>query len=320
VPPRPPAAAPAVRDQPVVHLVWDSVLVFITAGLVGAALATTHGAHFADVVRPAGYLGFVAAGLALSLRTGAPNLAVGSIAVFSGALGAHLATGDGWPLWGAMIAAVAVVTAAGLVAGLSAAGLSVPAWAVTFGFALVAESAALVISNSQLIAVHFTSYPTVQWLAAFAVVSVGGGALWLIPGVRTALSAARSAREPGQWAGLQPGIGVVVGLTGSSLLAGIGGVSLTMYLAATDTSGGIYLTFLAFAAVLVGGVSIFGRRAGVLGTLLGVVIVVTVTFLMNVHGISPSWFEMPIGGLVLFGLGVTRALESIADAMNRRPS
>jgi hypothetical protein len=77
-PPGPPpgslAASAAASDRLAVHLIWEGVLLVIGGVLVGLALASTPEAHLADVVRPAGYIGLVAAGLALSLRTGTPNL------------------------------------------------------------------------------------------------------------------------------------------------------------------------------------------------------------------------------------------------------
>jgi len=219
-----------------------------------------------------------------------------------------------------MAAAVAIATGAGLIAGLVVAGLSVPAWAATLALAALAESAAFGISNGQVIPLHVTgTYPAGQWIAVFLVVSVAGGALWLVPGIRSALSKARSAGEPGRWAGLGPGLGAVVGLAGSSLLAGAGGVSMAMYeLAAQPPSDALSLTLIALAATVVGGVSVYGRRAGVLGTVLGVVIVQTVVFLMTLHAISVSWFNFAIGGLIVLGLGVNRVLESITETLNRR--
>lgn len=309
----------SARDHPFVSLVWDGVLLIITVALVGAALATTHQAHLADIFRPIGYLGLIATGFALSLRTGTPNLAVGAIAGTTGVIGAHLAT-EGSSLWAAMAEAVAIATGAGLIAGLVVAALSVPAWAATLALAALAESAALGISNVQLIPLHVSgTYPAGQWIAAFVAVSVVGGMLWLVPGVRSALSKTRSAGEPGRWAGLGPGLGAVIGLAGSSLLAGAGGASMAMYeLAAQPPSNALSLTLIAFAATAVGGVSVYGRRAGVLGTVLGVVIVQTVVFLMTLHAVSASWFNFAIGGLLMLGLGVNRVLESITEALNRR--
>ncbi len=315
-----PVTSPPVRDRLAVHLTWEGVLLVLTAVLLGVALASTPEARLADIVSPAGYLGLVAAGLALSLRTGTPNLAVGSIATATGVIGAHLAATDGWSLWTAMTAAVALALATGLVTGLIVAALSVPAWAVTLGLTLLVQAAALKIANGQLVVFHASgSYSATPWLVLFALVSIAGGALWLVPGVRTALSATRNSEDPGQWAGLPAGLGAVAGLTGSSLLAGLGGVSLALYLGVGDpVSGGINLTLVAFAAVLVGGVSVFGRRAGVFGTVLGVIVAESLLFIMNTHDLSSFWLYVPIGGLAVLGLCVSRALEGITDALNRQ--
>jgi ribose/xylose/arabinose/galactoside ABC-type transport system permease subunit len=288
--------------------------------VVGVALASTPGAHFANILHPVAYSGLVVTGLALSLRTATPNLAVGSIAGLAGVLFAHLATSDRWSWWAAGIATVALCAVAGLIMGLVTAALSVPAWAVTIAATVLFESAALGVSHAEPVALHLTgAYPTALWVTIFAVVSIGGGALWLVPALRRTLSATRNAAEPSRWAGLPAGLGAVVGLTGSSLLAGAGGLSLAIYAGVGDpAAAGIDLTVMAFAAVLIGGVSIFGRRAGVLGTVLGVFLVQTVLFLMNAHAVSLAWVDVPIGGLALLGLGVSRAIESISEAIRPR--
>jgi ribose/xylose/arabinose/galactoside ABC-type transport system permease subunit len=316
------AAGPAgQQDRVAVHLVWEGFLLLVAASLVGVALSSTHRVHFANVIDPVGYLGFIAAGLALSLRTGTPNLAVGAIATATGVLGAHLVTADGWSLWAGMTVAVVIATIVGLVTGLIVAGFSVPAWAATLGVAIIVQGWAFAFTHDQVavLKTHGSySYPDVPYLVIFVLVSVGGGVLWLVPAVRTTLSATRNAGEPGRWGGLRPGIGALAGLTGSSLLAGVGGVSMVVFLLAADPStGGTYLTIFALAAVLIGGVSAFGRRAGIAGTVLGTVIVEAIVFLTEVHGLAFYWPEVIAGVLILFGLGVTRGVESITDALNQ---
>ena len=319
-PPLMPPVSPVARDRLAVHLAWEGVLVIIAGVLVGVVLASTPGAHLADILRPAGYIGLVAAGLALSLRTGAPNLAVGGIAAAAGVFGAHLVAVSGWSQLPAMTVAVAVAAFAGLVTGLFVGWLSVPAWAGTLAVAILAQSAALVISGGQPVLLRGSgSYPAWAWLAAFAVVSVGGGALWRVPAVRATLSARRNAGEAGRRAGLRAELGAIAGLTGSSLLAGLGGVALTTYLRFGDpSSGGPNLTIIALAAVLLGGVSVFGRRAGIFGTVLGVLIVEAVVFAMSAHGVPSYWIYVPIGAIALVGVAVSRSLESVTDHLNRR--
>ncbi len=315
-----PAVATIPRDRLAVHLTWEGILLVLTAVVVGGALASTQQAHLDDILRPVGYSGLIAAGLALSLRTSTPNLAVGSIAMATGVVGAHFVATAGWSLWPAMAAAAGIALAAGLITGVIVAALSVPSWAATLALALLAQAAAVGISSGQPIVYNSTtSYSSALWLVVFAVVSIGGGALWLAPPVRTALSATRSAGDPGRWGGLTAGLGAVAGLAGSSLLAGLGGVALVIYLRVGDPStGGINLTLIALAAVLAGGVSVFGRRAGIFGTVLGVVLAQTLLFLVTVHALPPEWVYVPIAGLIVLGLCVSRAVEGITDVLNLR--
>ena len=321
----PPAAAtaPAERDRLAVHLIWEAVLAVIAIVLVVATLAMTPHQNLTVVFGQAGYLGLAATGLAFSMRTASPNLAVGSIVGFTGVVSASLATQHGWSKPVAMITAVLLATVIGLVLGLLVAVLSVPAWAATFGAAALIQAITLKLTSQGMV-INLSGggrYPTALWFALFAIVSIGGGALWLIPALRSRLSGGRGSGDPGRWGGLRSGLGTVAGLTVSSFLAGLSGVALLMRLQSANVANGTNVTVLAFAAVLLGGVSVFGRRAGVFGTLLGVVIVAIIGTLIAYNGVS-FWVTSLITGLiVLVGLGVSRGLESISTVLNRpRPT
>lgn len=312
------ADAPAEPDRIALHLIWEGVLALVVVALmVGMTAATSHQSLTA-ALGLAGDLGLVAAGLAFSLRTRSPNLAVGPIVGFSAATSADLITLHHWGKPAAFLVAIAGSTLIGLLLGVLVAVLSVPAWAASLGAGAVVEAVTLSYTEGTVIPVRFTgSYSTSLWYGLFFVISVGGGALWLVPGLRRPLSARRTAREPGRWAGLQTNLGAVAGLTGSSLLAGLAAIPVLMHVQATGVSG-TNITTLALAAVLLGGTSVFGRRAGIFGTLLGVT-VVTVTQTLITYNNGPAWmFTLVVGLAALLGLGVSRGIESVTDALNRR--
>lgn len=313
------ADAPAERDRLALHLIWEGVLALVVVALmVGTAAATSH-QNLTTALGRAGYLGLVATGLAFSLRTRSPNLAVGPILGFSAMTSAYLITTHHWGKPAAFLVAIVLSTLIGLVLGVLVAVLSVPAWAASLGAGAVVEALMLAYTKNTVIPVRFTgSYSTALWYGLFFVVSVGGGALWLVPGLRGPLSAARAGREPGRWTDPRTNLGAVAGLTGSSFLAGLAAIPLLMRLHVADASG-TNLTTLAFAAVLLGGTSVFGRRAGIFGTLLGVTIVaVTQTLILYKEG--PFWlYTLVVGLAALLGLGVSRAIESMTDSLNRRP-
>jgi ribose/xylose/arabinose/galactoside ABC-type transport system permease subunit len=305
------------RDRLFVHLLWEGVLALITVALIiGMAVMTPH-QTLTSALSQAGYLGLVAAGLAFSLRTGSPNLAVGPIVGFSSALAAYLITEQQWGKPAAFFVAIILATLIGLLLGLVVAVLSVPAWAVTLGAVAVIQAIVLSFADGQVIPVRFDGgYPTAMWYAMFVVVSVGGGVLWLVPGIRRRLSTLRNPGDPARWTGPRTGLGAVAGLTVSSFLAGLAAVPLLMRLQAADTNGA-NLTTVALAAVLLGGVSVFGRRGGVFGTLLGVTIV-AITQTLVAYNDGPFWVSTLIVGLAaLLGIGASRALESVTDMLNQ---
>ena len=299
------------------HLIWEAFLALVAVVLVGVLLATEPGGAMTSVLRQAGAIGLVAAGFSLSLRTGTPNLAVGALAGFTGGLAAYLSFNQGWSVPVAMTAGVAAAVVLGVVLGMLIGALSVPAWAATLGAAVIIEAAIIGVTDGRSTFARITSdYPTGTWFGLFLLVSIGGGLLWLIPGVRQRLSAVRRPGEPGRWGGLRLGLGALVGLTGSSFLAGLGGVAQLSLVRIADPQGGQFLVFLALAAVLLGGTSVFGRRAGVTGTASAVMIILVARILFLVNGV-PGWVaNLFVGLMILVGLGASRGLESVTDALN----
>jgi ribose/xylose/arabinose/galactoside ABC-type transport system permease subunit len=100
------------------------------------------------------------------------------------------------------------------------------------------------------------------------------------------------------------------------MLAGLCGVVFTTYtrfVTPQDTG----LLPLALAAVLLGGVSVFGRRGGVLGVLLGVVLVQLVRQWEILSGVEYAWVLITMGVFVLVGIGVNRLLEMFGRMLER---
>ena len=105
----------------------------------------------------------------------------------------------------------------------------------------------------------------VVWLVAFVLVSVTEGVLFLLPAVRRFLGANRTGANPAQWRPARI-VGAVIGLGGSSLLAGLVGIALVEVsrFASPAVDGSRLL--LAVGTALLGGVGVYGCRGGALGT------------------------------------------------------
>jgi ribose/xylose/arabinose/galactoside ABC-type transport system permease subunit len=310
----PPPRPPVTRSRGLVaHLGWEAillVLVLLTAVVVAATGTLFRGASPWYNLASAGLL---ASAFALSLRTATPNLAVGSVAVLSGATYAKLVEND---VAGVLAGIVAVLVALllGLVLGLVAGLTSTPAWAVSLAGLALAQGIAFGLLGG--LSVPTGSGPggtgrAIVWMLVFLAVSVGGGVLWQIPAVRAALGANRIPDDPVRFRAAKL-TGALAGLGGSSLLAGLSGVVLVTYIGvATPTTGDNLL--LAAGAALLGGVSAFGGRGGIAGTALATALLVFAN-----HGLlqqeAPRWvtFYLPAALAILLGVVVGRLTEKIA--------
>ncbi|MGI5241456.1 hypothetical protein [Dactylosporangium sp. CA-139066] len=300
------SAAPPPRPlrELLPNLIWEAVLLLIAIG-VTIALYTVNdnvfgrGAAWSTL----SWMGFAAVGLALSFRTGTPNLAVGQLVSLTGWVYASS---------GSMLLAVLAALGFGLVAGLLAGLTGLPAWAVTFAGGMVVQ--ALLVSQARNGTVRVEDYSRPEsywiWAIAFALVSIAGAVVFAIPAVRRFLSANRAdGGEAGAFSGAKL-VGALVGITGSSLLAAVAGLLQTRYLGAAvpyDTG----LLVFAFGAVLLGAVSPFGRRAGILGVVLGTVVVDFLYQIVQLKG-GGAWVPVLIAGIcALVGLLVIWLIELI---------
>jgi ribose/xylose/arabinose/galactoside ABC-type transport system permease subunit len=319
----PPAAAAAsaepARDPLLPHLVWEGFLFLVALVLLVVLLVTapSGGRVVQTLLLNVAIIGLLAAGLAFSLRTATPNLAAGSLSAAAGLVFVTLGRHSGELV--ALVVAVLVAMLVGAVLGGLAGGLSVPGWAVTFGGGLAVQGVLLVATKGQLEAMGHLVQPSAGlWFAFFLLVSVGGGVLWLVPRVRGPLSANRRSGDPGRWGGVAALLAALVGLGVSSLLAGLSGVLQAERLASASVADGTTTLSIAFGAVLLGGVSVFGRRAGVAGTFLGVMILATVQTLMTLHAIQSGYFFIVAAVAIVLGLLVSRLLETISGWFGRR--
>lgn len=297
------------------YLIWDGVLAVVAVALFAAVFLTSSGRQVVSLLSASSYIGLIATGFALSLRCAAPNLAVGSIAALAGGLSALLAL-QGMNRVLAMVIAVLVAGMLGLLLGMLVAGLSIPSWATTLAAAGMIEMLVVALTGrgSGLVLRTGQDYPTALWFTLFTAVSIGGGVLWWqVSAVRDTLSAARRTGEPGRWIPVTDNIGVVVGLAGSSVLAALGGVAMVSYLRYAAPSGSGQMTTTALAAALLGGVSVFGRRAGLVGTFCAVLILQSIHIKLASWG-APFWVTtIVVGFCAVLGLVVSRLLETLSD-------
>lgn len=310
------------RDRLGVHFAWEGVL------LLGAiALGYLLYSKYDDAVKGAGLkgllvaiavLGLLALASSMSLRVGAPNLAIGSVAVGSGL---YYAANSDKGLLATALWPVLFALGLGLAMALLVVGFQVPGWAGTLVGALIAV-AWIEYKFQSPVEVLGTFDPADRayyLVGAFALLTVVAGLLGLIKPIRRGVGRFRPVGDPATRRGGLAATVTSFGLIGATVLAAVSGVITAAALGAADKemtpSAGFDLTALAIGIALVGGTSAFGRRGGVFGTLLATALVV----LLKTYGDLAGW---DISGWVLAasvvatGLVVTRLVETFGRPLS----
>ncbi|MEH1013759.1 ABC transporter permease [Micromonospora sp. CPCC 206060] len=307
-----PAHGEPGRDRIAVHLVWEILLLIATAvlavGLYRERPALFRGLELRTLLVAMVALGLLTLAAGLSLRTAAPNLAVGPIAVASAL---HFAEQADRGLsevvgWSSLVAAVG-----GLALAVVVVGLHVPAWAAS-----LAAAAGVVVYIERrpgpvLLQSDYDPAGSALYLVAgFAAVAVLGGFFGTIKAVRRSVGRFRPVGDPARRRGLVAAVLTTLALVVSTVFAMFGGMLL-----AANGSGpvtptpGFDLTLLAFGASLLGGTSAFGRRGGVTGTLLAVVLVTLAVRYAAERDWEVSRY-LVAGAALAVGLLATRLVES----------
>jgi rhamnose transport system permease protein len=108
--------------------------------------------------------------------------------------------------------------------------------------------------------------------------------------------------------GIAVGWRVFAAFVASGALAGLAGVLYAARFGTLDANAGLGSELNVVAAVVVGGVAIFGGSGSVYGAVLGAVLLTTIGAALPVLGINPFWQRAAVGALILAAIGLDRGL------------
>jgi hypothetical protein len=296
----------------VVHLLWEVVLLAAAAVLAYLLYrdypAAVHRPALDSLLVYATGLGLLALGAGLTLRSGAPNLAIGPVAI---AAALHFAENGDRGVLGAVLVAAGGAAVLGLVVAVLAVGFHVPGWAASLAAAL----GVIVFIQQRTAPVNLQGQydPTRHALyifGGFVALALVGAAFGSIKAIRRAVGGLRPVGDPAERRA-----SAAVALTGgaivvSMIFAAIAGVLLASATSAPVTpSPGIEWTGLGLGVALLAGTSAFGRRGGVAGTVLAVALAALFVTYADLRGWNISLYAIA-AVLVAAGLMVTRMVES----------
>lgn len=261
-------------------------------------------------------VGLLALGQTLVILIGGIDLSVGSLVGVTGiVLGLSL---HHVPMPVAFALCMAVGAFAGLINGVIITYGRVAAFVVTLGMMSVGRSMAYVLSGANSISGlpgglgslagdSLFDIPIDAWFMFICF----GLCWWFLnytKGGRT-LYAIGSNREAARVAGLRINLWSVLAYVLSGLMSGIAAIFLASRILSIDPIGGQGFELDAIAAVVIGGASLFGGRGSIIGTLLGVFVMVFIRNGLNLLNVSPYWQGTAIGSVIIVAVLVERVLS-----------
>jgi rhamnose transport system permease protein len=274
-----------------------------------------------DLLLTPSILILLAVGEAVVVLTRNVDLSVGSTLALTAYLTGRLFVDQpGIPTVVVFLAALVVGGVLGLVNGLLVAWGRVPALVITLGTLYIFRGVVLTWAGSNRINASdmpdgFLSLGTktilsipVLFLVAMVVVVAVGYYLHTARGGRE-LYAIGSDPDAAVLYGLSVRRRVIGAFVLSGALAGLAGVVFAARYGSVSSGAGTGIELQAVAAVVVGGVAIFGGSGTVWGAAIGAMLLVTINRVLPILGIPDFWQQALVGALILSAIALDRLLS-----------
>ncbi|MEV4345239.1 ABC transporter permease [Actinoplanes sp. NPDC049596] len=276
-------------------------------------------------------LAVMAAGQAVVVITRNIDLSVGSVLAISAfTVATMMSDNPGLPMIVAILAGIAVGAVAGLVNGVLVRYGKVPALVVTLGTMYIFRG--LVYSwaggqqvNADELPPHFLSFANdnllgIPWLVLIALIVVGGVSLMMRNyRIGREMYAIGSSPDAAELAGIKVARNLIVAFILSGAAAGLAGVLFAARFGTVDASAGTGYELNVVAAVVVGGVAVFGGSGSVWGAGLGALLLTVISSALAVLDINQFWQQAIVGSLIILAICADRLVAvRIARSLRKR--
>ena len=339
---RPHVPPPSEPEAPASHSIAELVLRFRELGIVLAlivvvAVTAIDNPNFVSstslqqLVAGAAIIGLLAIGETMVIVTRNVDLSVGSVLGLSAyAAGTLFVDHPGISTFVVILAGLGIGLACGIVNGAVVTIARVPSLVVTLGTLYVIRGidaawaggnqvGAFSLPNS-FNTIGYGTFLGVPYLGWIWLVAVAIATYWM-RSFRTGrdLYAIGSNPDAARLAGIPVGSRVFLAFVLSGGIAGVAGVLWLSKFGSVDAIAGAGYEFQVIAAVVVGGVAIFGGSGTVLGAALGALLLNTIDSALVVVNVSSNWTLALAGALLLAAIAFDRLIAiRVAPALSTR--
>ena len=281
------------------------VVLLIVFGLLSDVFLTAN--NIESVLAASAVLIVLAIGQTFAVATAGIDLSMGSVLTLSGVVLGQLYQ-DGRSIWIAILAAVLVGAAVGFLNGFVIAKAKISDFIVTLGSLSIAAGVALVISDGKPVEViqktmldlSTNSVGPLRWSVILAlVVAVGAHILLFQTRFGTHLLATGGNAEGSRAVGVRVARVKMAAYTISGAMAGLAAILLVARVGSAEPAAATSLLLNAVAAVVLGGVSLFGGRGTIAGPVIGAVLLTALVNGLTLAGVSEAYQPIAVGTVVV---------------------
>ncbi len=281
------------------------IVLVIVFGVLDDVFLTSN--NIESVLAAAAVLMVLAIGQTFAVATAGIDLSMGSVLTLSGVVLGKLYS-DGRSIWLAMLAAVLVGAGVGFLNGFVIARAKITDFIVTLGSLSIAAGLALVISDGKPVQVidkvmldlSTNSVGPLRWVVIVALlVALGAHVLLFHTRFGTHLLATGGNVEGSRAVGVRTARVKMAAYTISGAMAGLAAVLLVARIGSAEPAAATSLLLNAVAAVVLGGVSLFGGRGTIVGPVIGAVLLTALVNGLTLTGVSEAYQPIAVGTVVV---------------------
>lgn len=267
--------------------------------------------NFTSILVATAVNGVLAMGVTFVIITGGIDLSVGTTMTLCTVVLGLAVTKAGFPLWVGLPAALGAGAFIGMLNGILIAKAKLPPFIATLGMLNVARGLAQILSDVKPI--YFEGnpefYDSFMGKVFFGIpnvvfIMIGAAVVAHLVLTKTVLGrytfALGSNEEATRLSGVNVDAWKIKVYAVSGLFAGLAGILIGARMTSAQPSVGLGYELDAIAAAVIGGTSLSGGEGSIVGTIIGALIISTLTIGLSIVGVPDQW-KLVITGAVVIG-------------------
>ncbi|WP_313195232.1 ABC transporter permease [Shinella zoogloeoides] len=308
------------------------LILVIVGAIVAPAFATT--VNLINILEQVSVLGLTTIGLTFVVLIGRLDLSLEGIVGFAPMLAAVMlvpATAGGLgielPGWAGIIVALATAGLIGWFNGFMVVRVGLNPFISTLGLLVLLRGGVLIISNGRSIyspGKAFTYLGSGKLLGiplsvvVFLIVAIAVGLVFQYHRYGRALYAVGGNEEAARAAGINVDRVIWSAFVFAALLAGLAGILMTGRLDSAVTTQGQGIIFSAFAAAVIGGVSLGGGRGTIIGVISGVLLIGVINNLLTLAQVPSFYVQASTGAVIVVAAILTTVASRRSSSVRTR--